>query len=58
VYDPDRVSGRSVEDFVAIVNKERDANTRPLNDGSSAQWQLSDTRDNFLYARCNGFCES
>ncbi len=58
MYDPDRVSGRPVEDFEAIVNKESDANTPPLNEGSSAQWQLGDTRDNFSYARCNGFCES
>jgi hypothetical protein len=37
VYDPDRVPGHPVEELVAIVYQEHDANARSLNDQASAQ---------------------
>src|SRR5216683_6605154 len=47
-YDPDRVPRHPVEDLVAIVDHEHDANARPLNDRASAQRQPGNLGHNLL----------
>ena len=57
MYDPEGVSNDSIEDFVTISEKWHNPNAWPLHHEASTQRQFGDTRDDFLYARCNAFCD-
>jgi hypothetical protein len=55
VYDPDPVPSHRVEDFVAIVKEERDANAGPLNNRAPTQWRPCNLGHNLLNARQDTF---